>query len=86
MDGPGLRALAAGGQSVPVCATSSAEQVEWIVRDSGARFVIAETVAAGTAGHAEPPRTWRPDGEALPTLVRRGGRRRGAHRRPARHR
>ncbi|MFF2845682.1 AMP-dependent synthetase/ligase [Streptomyces sp. NPDC058001] len=34
---------AAGGQSVPVYPTSSAEQIEWIVRDSGARFLIAET-------------------------------------------
>ncbi|OLZ65794.1 long-chain fatty acid--CoA ligase [Streptomyces sp. IMTB 2501] len=69
---------AAGGQSVPVYATSSAEQVEWIVRDSGARFVVAETagnagtVAAGTAGHAEPPRIWRLDAEALAELVALG--------------
>ncbi|MGW1051660.1 AMP-dependent synthetase/ligase [Streptomyces sp. NPDC002521] len=69
---------AAGGRSVPVYATSSAEQVEWIVRDSGARFVIAETaenagtVAAGTAGHPEPPRIWRIDDQALPELVALG--------------
>lgn len=34
---------AAGGRSVPVYATSSTEQVEWIVRDSGARHVVTET-------------------------------------------
>lgn len=50
---------AAGGLTVPVYATSSAEQVDWIVRDSGARFVIvetpenAETVAAGVTGHPD---------------------------------
>ncbi|HEY1569736.1 MAG TPA: long-chain fatty acid--CoA ligase [Pseudonocardiaceae bacterium] len=37
--------LAAGGVTVPVYETSSAEQVEWIVSDSGARAVIVETAA-----------------------------------------
>jgi long-chain acyl-CoA synthetase len=36
---------AAGGVTVPVYETSSAEQVEWIVSDSGARAVIVETPA-----------------------------------------
>jgi long-chain acyl-CoA synthetase len=69
---------AAGGRTVPVYATSSAEQVEWIVRDSGARFVVvetagnAETVIAGTAGHPEPPRLWRLDAEALTELAALG--------------
>ena len=36
---------AAGGVTVPVYETSSAEQVEWIVSDSGARAVIVETAA-----------------------------------------
>lgn len=34
---------AAGGLTVPVYATSAAEQIEWIVRDSGASLLIAET-------------------------------------------
>ncbi|MPY49196.1 AMP-dependent synthetase/ligase [Streptomyces acidicola] len=55
---------AAGGQSVPVYATSSAEQIEWIVRDSGVRMVITETtenteaVRTATAEHPAPPRCW----------------------------
>ncbi|KUM99754.1 long-chain fatty acid--CoA ligase [Streptomyces yokosukanensis] len=69
---------AAGGRTVPVYATSSAEQVEWIVRDCGARLVVvetaanAETVGAGTAGHAEPPRVWRLDAEGPAELVALG--------------
>ncbi|MFJ9133247.1 AMP-dependent synthetase/ligase [Streptomyces sp. NPDC102256] len=69
---------AAGGQTVPVYATSSAEQVEWIVRDSGARFVIVETpgnagtVTTGTAGHPEPPRVWQLDADALGELAALG--------------
>ncbi|MGW7405796.1 AMP-dependent synthetase/ligase [Streptomyces sp. NPDC054833] len=69
---------AAGGQTVPIYATSSAEQVEWIVRDSGARYVVAETaenaatVTTGTAGHPEPPRVWRLDADALAELTALG--------------
>ncbi|MEU9912945.1 AMP-dependent synthetase/ligase [Streptomyces sp. NPDC051001] len=65
---------AAGGQTVPIYATSSAEQVEWIVRDSGARFVVTETaenattVATGTARHQAQPRVWQLDAEALAEL------------------
>ncbi|MET8772530.1 AMP-dependent synthetase/ligase [Streptomyces sp. NPDC004658] len=66
---------AAGGQSVPVYPTSSAEQVEWIVRDSGTRFVVTETAAnaatvtTGTAGHPHPPRLWQLDADALTDLA-----------------
>ncbi|MFJ3229631.1 AMP-dependent synthetase/ligase [Streptomyces sp. NPDC086787] len=69
---------AAGGQSVPVYPTSSAEQVEWIVRDSGARHVVTETaenaatVTEGTAGHPEPPRLWRLDMDAVAELTALG--------------
>ncbi|MFE9807874.1 AMP-dependent synthetase/ligase [Streptomyces sp. NPDC005548] len=69
---------AAGGQTVPVYATSSAAQVEWIVRDSGARLVIVETpgnaatVAAGTAGHPEPPALWQLDAGGLGELASLG--------------
>ncbi|MGW5131327.1 AMP-dependent synthetase/ligase [Streptomyces sp. NPDC004135] len=68
----------AGGQTVPVYATSSAEQVEWIVRDSGARHVItetaenADTVRTGTAGHPQPPRVWQLDDGALDDLAALG--------------
>ncbi|MFC8391315.1 AMP-dependent synthetase/ligase [Streptomyces sp. NPDC057238] len=68
----------AGGRVVPVYPTSSAEQVEWIVRDSGARYVVTETaqntaaVAAGTADHPEPPRVWELDADALAELTALG--------------
>jgi long-chain acyl-CoA synthetase len=69
---------AAGGQTVPVYATSSAQQVEWIVRDSGARHVVTEnaenaaTVATGTADHEAPPRVWQLDAAALDELTALG--------------
>ncbi|GAA5203430.1 AMP-dependent synthetase/ligase [Streptomyces thinghirensis] len=69
---------AAGGQTVPVYATSSADQVEWIVRDSGARHVVTETAAntatvlAGTADHPEGPRAWELDADALADLTALG--------------
>ncbi|MFG2542022.1 AMP-dependent synthetase/ligase [Streptomyces sp. NPDC048594] len=69
---------AAGGQTVPVYATSSADQVEWIVRDSGARHLVTETAAntatvlAGTAAHSERPRVWELDAGALADLTALG--------------
>jgi long-chain acyl-CoA synthetase len=69
---------AAGGQTVPIYATSSADQVEWIVRDSGARFVVTETaentdtVTTGTARHPQPPRIWQLDAEAMAELATLG--------------
>jgi long-chain acyl-CoA synthetase len=43
----------AGGVTVPVYETSSAEQIEWLLGDSGARGVLAETDAhAATIGTA----------------------------------
>ncbi|MGW3127828.1 AMP-dependent synthetase/ligase [Streptomyces sp. NPDC001123] len=66
---------AAGGVTVPVYPTSSAEQVEWIVRDSGARHVVTETaqntatVTTGTASHPHPPRVWELDAGGLADLT-----------------
>ncbi|MDT0345921.1 AMP-dependent synthetase/ligase [Streptomyces litchfieldiae] len=72
---------AAGGQSVPVYATSSPEQIEWILRDSGAASVITETAghaaAAETAvaalGADKPPRLWVLEHGALDELAALGG-------------
>ncbi|MGW0705270.1 AMP-dependent synthetase/ligase [Streptomyces sp. NPDC002643] len=66
---------AAGGQSVPIYATSSPEQIEWIVRDSGARFMIVETpenaaaATTATARHSQPPHVWQLDDAALGQLA-----------------
>ncbi|MBB1246904.1 long-chain fatty acid--CoA ligase, partial [Streptomyces durbertensis] len=55
---------AAGGQSVPVYATSSAEQVAWILQDSGARLAVvenadnADTVRRAAASLAEERTVW----------------------------
>lgn len=60
----------AGGVTVPIYETSSAEQVQWILGNSGARAVFAETAAHEAtigAARAELPRVekcWRIDGEA----------------------
>ncbi|MGW6055748.1 AMP-dependent synthetase/ligase [Streptomyces sp. NPDC055189] len=68
----------AGGQSVPVYATSAAEQIEWIVRDSGATLLIAETAenvttaGAAVADLAGPPRVLCIDDGALTELVSLG--------------
>ncbi|MFJ8491181.1 AMP-dependent synthetase/ligase [Streptomyces sp. NPDC094038] len=69
---------AAGGVTVPVYPTSSADQVEWIVRDSGALHVVTETaqhtatVTTGTAAHEHPPRIWELDAGALADLTALG--------------
>ncbi|MFF3919116.1 AMP-dependent synthetase/ligase [Streptomyces sp. NPDC001852] len=69
---------AAGGQVVPVYATSSAEQVEWIVRDSGSRLVVTETdenagtVTTATARHPAQPRVLTIDAGALADLTALG--------------
>ncbi|MFD7445196.1 AMP-dependent synthetase/ligase [Streptomyces sp. NPDC059909] len=69
---------AAGGQSVPVYATSSAEQIAWILRDSGARFIVVEnddsaaTVAEASQQLPGPPREWRIDSGALRELTALG--------------
>jgi long-chain acyl-CoA synthetase len=61
----------AGAVTVPIYETSSAEQVEWIIGDSGARAVFAETAAhettiasvRGQLPHLET--VWRIEGEAV---------------------
>ncbi|MET9499032.1 AMP-dependent synthetase/ligase [Streptomyces sp. NPDC006552] len=71
---------AAGGQTVPIYATSSPEQIEWIVRDSGARLLIvenaanAEAAASGLAAlpAADRPRSWQLDAGALAELAALG--------------
>lgn len=69
---------AAGGQTVPVYPTSSANQVEWIVRDAGVRYVVTETpdnsatVRTGTAALDPAPEVWELDAGAVDDLVARG--------------
>ncbi|MFG2332987.1 AMP-dependent synthetase/ligase [Streptomyces sp. NPDC048604] len=54
---------AAGGQTVPVYATSSAEQIAWILQDSGTRHAVTET-AAHTAA-VEEAATTLPEGDRV---------------------
>jgi long-chain acyl-CoA synthetase len=69
---------AAGGQTVPVYPTSSAQQVEWILRDSGARHLIvetpgnAETAAIAAKQLLDAPKTWQLNDGALASLARLG--------------
>jgi long-chain acyl-CoA synthetase len=71
--------LAAGGVTVPVYETSSAEQLEWIVRDSEAVVIVVETremaeLYAGIADDATARPSFVIDEGGLDTLARRGER------------
>jgi long-chain acyl-CoA synthetase len=69
---------AAGGQTVPVYPTSSADQLAWILHDSGATHLVCETpenaatVATAVAELPEPPRVWQLDDGALAALTSQG--------------
>ncbi|GGV45029.1 AMP-dependent synthetase/ligase [Streptomyces spectabilis] len=69
---------AAGGQTVPVYATSSAAQIEWIVRDSGASLLFAETAENATTAReavadlGAPPSVRTIDDGAVLELAERG--------------
>jgi long-chain acyl-CoA synthetase len=71
--------LAAGAVSVPIYPTSSQEQVEWILADSGAVAVVVETsehagmVASARAGLPALAHVWQIDGgRGLPEIKARG--------------
>ncbi|WP_039805128.1 AMP-dependent synthetase/ligase [Nocardia araoensis] len=70
----------AGAVTVPVYETSSAEQVQWIVSDSGAVAIITETdhhTAAVAAVHDQLPKLmhiWQIDADAVATLAAEGSR------------
>ncbi len=69
----------AGGVPVPIYETSSAEQVEWIVKDSGTRFAVVETakhhsIAQEAAGNLAGgiKKLWVIDNGDLDTIVASG--------------
>jgi long-chain acyl-CoA synthetase len=68
----------AGGVGVPVYETSSVEQLEWILRDSGACAVVAEgpshlsRIAAVRADLDDLRHVWSIDGNAVDVLTRLG--------------
>jgi long-chain acyl-CoA synthetase len=69
---------AAGAASVPIYVTSSAEQVEWILSDSGAVAVVAENAALANrveevrAKVSDLKQVWRIDDKAVEKLVEAG--------------
>ncbi|TNM30751.1 AMP-dependent synthetase/ligase [Streptomyces sedi] len=69
---------AAGGQSVPVYPTASADQLAWQLADSGATQLVlesaehVETAERATADLPERPRVWRLDEGALEELTELG--------------
>ncbi|MET7638061.1 AMP-dependent synthetase/ligase [Streptomyces sp. NPDC005438] len=71
---------AAGGVTVPVYPTSSADQIHWILEDSGAGLLVTETAEHSAAARsaterlAEPPRVWELDDGGLARLVAEGER------------
>jgi long-chain acyl-CoA synthetase len=68
----------AGAASVPIYVTSSAEQIEWILSDSGAVGVVAENAALAERVDSvrdrlgELKQVWRIDDKAVETLVEAG--------------
>jgi long-chain acyl-CoA synthetase len=68
----------AGAASVPIYETSSAEQIEWILTDSAARAVVAETgdhlgrINEGRPKLTELNHVWSLDGNAVDVLVSLG--------------
>jgi long-chain acyl-CoA synthetase len=70
-----LAILTAGGITVPVYPTSSIEQIEWILSDSGAVAVVAETAEHAAKIAAVQPRLpalrhgWQIDGHRYPDLA-----------------
>ncbi|MBU7600724.1 AMP-dependent synthetase/ligase [Streptomyces sp. P38-E01] len=69
---------AAGGQTVPIYATSSVDQVRWILQDSDARLVVAETpenartVEQAAEGLEESRRVWQLDADGMDELAAAG--------------
>jgi long-chain acyl-CoA synthetase len=70
-----LAILTAGGVTVPVYPTSSLEQIEWILSDSGAVAIVAETAEHAAKIAAVQPRLpalrhgWQIDGHRYPDLA-----------------
>jgi long-chain acyl-CoA synthetase len=71
--------LAVGGVTVPIYETSSAEQVRWIVSDSGAVAVVVESakhqalVESVQDATSEPAKVWQIDAGAVEKLTALGG-------------